>query len=93
MATGRFIDRPAMAVAVLRALDLRYGQIEGAYPEIIAATSRRSSLLGRWIQVQSGTEVIEGMAEELDGDGHLLLRDGEGMLRRLSAGEVTVVAK
>jgi biotin-(acetyl-CoA carboxylase) ligase len=43
--------------------------------------------------VQSGTEVIEGMAEELDGDGHLLLRDAEGILRRLSAGEVTVVAK
>ena len=93
MATGRVIDRPAMAAAVLRALDGRFSQIEGAYTEIIAATARRSSLLGRWIQVQSGTEVIEGMAEELDADGHLLLRDGDGMIRRLSAGEVTVVGR
>jgi len=93
MATGRIIDRPAMAAALLRALDARLPQLENAFPEIIAATVRRSSLLGRWIQVQSGTEVVEGQAEELDADGHLLLRDGDGILRRLSAGEITVIAK
>ena len=27
---------------------------------------------------QMGTEVVEGQAEELDADGHLLLRDGDG---------------
>jgi len=93
MATGRIIDRPAMAAALLRALDARLPQLENAFPEIIAATVRRSNLLGRWIQVQSGTEVIEGQAEELDPDGHLLLRDRGGILRRLSAGEITVIAK
>jgi len=92
MATERVIDRPAMAAAVLRALDARLPQLETAFPEIIAAVARRSSLLGRWIRVQSGTDILEGKAEELDENGHLLLRSADGTLHQLAAGEVTVVA-
>jgi len=92
MATGRAIDRPAFATALLRALDARLPQLADAFPEIIAAAARRSFLLGRWIQVQFGVELLEGHAEELDADGHLLLRSGDGTLNRLTAGEVTVIA-
>ncbi len=92
MATGRIIDRPAVAAALLRSLDARLPQLESAFPEIIAAAARRSSLLGRWIRVQSGADLLEGHAEELDPNGHLVLRSGDGTLSRLTAGEVTVVA-
>lgn len=92
MATGRLIDRPAFAVALLRALDARLPQLTTAFPELTALAARRSFLLGRWIQVQSGTTLLEGHAEELDADGHLLLRTADGALNRLTAGEVTVVA-
>jgi BirA family transcriptional regulator, biotin operon repressor / biotin---[acetyl-CoA-carboxylase] ligase len=92
MATERIIDRPAMAAAVLRALDTRLPQLENAFSQIVAEVARRSSLLGRWIRVQSGADILEGRAEELDADGHLLLRSEDGSLQRLSAGEVTVVA-
>lgn len=92
LATDRVIDRPALAAAVLRALDNRLPQLATAFPQIIADVARRSSMLGRWIQIQSGAELLEGKAEELDENGHLLLRTGDGALHRLSAGEVTVIA-
>jgi BirA family biotin operon repressor/biotin-[acetyl-CoA-carboxylase] ligase len=92
LATGRLIDRPAFATAVLRTLDARFPQVGSDFPAIIAAAARRSFLLGRWIQVQAGAELLEGRAEELDADGHLLLRTSDGGLSRLTAGEVTVVA-
>lgn len=92
LATGRLIDRPAFAACLLRALDTRYAQLESSFDTIIAAASRRSLLLGRWIQVQSGTATLEGRAETLDADGHLLLRTTDGALSRLTAGEVTIIA-
>jgi len=92
MATGRLIDRPTLAVAFLRELDRRMPQLVSAFPEIIAEAARRSLLLGRWVQLQSGHSLVEGRAEQLDADGHLLLRGADGSLSRMTAGEVTLVA-
>lgn len=92
MVTGRFIDRPTFAANLLRELDTRLPQLASAFSELIAEASRRSLLLGRWVQVQSGHSIIEGRAEELDADGQLLLRGNDGALHRLSAGEVTIIA-
>ncbi len=89
---GRFIDRPTFAANLLRELDTRLPLLASAFPEMIAEASRRSLLLGRWVQIQSGHSMIEGRAEELDADGQLLLRTDDGTLHRLSAGEVTVIA-
>jgi BirA family biotin operon repressor/biotin-[acetyl-CoA-carboxylase] ligase len=91
MAAGQPIDRPAFATALLQALDARLPQLATNFPEMIAAATGRSFLLGRWIRVQSGVEILEGHAEALDSDGHLLLRAADGTLHRLSTGEVTVV--
>jgi BirA family biotin operon repressor/biotin-[acetyl-CoA-carboxylase] ligase len=92
MATGRVVDRPSLAVALLSELDARFPQLVSSFPEIIADAARRSLLLGRWVQLQSGHSLIEGRAEQLDADGHLLVRGTDGSLSRLTAGEVTVVA-
>lgn len=92
MATGRVIDRPALAAALLQSLDSRLPQLESGFPEIIASAARRSSLLGRWIRVQSGVDSLEGRAEELDPNGHLQLRTADGTVHRLTAGEVTIAA-
>ena len=92
MAASRTIDRPALAAALLRELDLRLPAVASGFPEIIAEATRRSLLLGRWIQVHAGDGLLEGRAEQIDEDGHLLLRMGEGSIRKLIAGEVTVIA-
>jgi len=92
MAIGRTVDRPTFATNVLRELDLQLSQVASAYPEIVAEATRRSLLLGHWVQLRFGSTLLEGRAEALDADGHLLLRGADGSLTRLTAGEVSVVA-
>jgi BirA family biotin operon repressor/biotin-[acetyl-CoA-carboxylase] ligase len=91
MATGRLIDRPTLAAELLRELATRLPQIGADFPAVIAEARRRSLLLGHWVQVQSGHNILEGRAEELDPDGQLLLRQSDGTLSPLSAGEVTII--
>ena len=90
---GHPLDRTAFAATLLRALDARLSRLTADFPAIIAEATARSFLLGRWIQVRAGQNLAEGLAEQLDADGHLLLRCADGTLARLSAGEVTVSAR
>jgi BirA family biotin operon repressor/biotin-[acetyl-CoA-carboxylase] ligase len=92
MATGRLIDRPTLAAHLLQELDAHISLVDSAFPKMIAEAARRSTMLGRWVQVQAGHHILEGRAEELDPDGHLLLRCSDGSLTRLTAGEVTIIA-
>lgn len=91
--TGTPLDRTALAAAILRALDTRLPLLTSDFPAIIAEAAARSFLLGRWIQIRSGEILSEGLAEQLDENGHLLLRHADGTLAKLTAGEVTVVAR
>jgi BirA family biotin operon repressor/biotin-[acetyl-CoA-carboxylase] ligase len=92
MATGRTVDRPTFAAALLQALDARFAHVAVAFADLIADASRRNVLLGHWVQLRYGQTIVEGRAEALDADGHLLVRGADGSLTRLTAGEVTVVA-
>jgi BirA family biotin operon repressor/biotin-[acetyl-CoA-carboxylase] ligase len=90
---GELVDRSALTVALLRALDARAPDLEHAFENIVRDASVRSVLLGRWIRVQAGEAISEGIAEKLDEDGHLLLRTADGGLSRLTAGEVTIISR
>jgi BirA family transcriptional regulator, biotin operon repressor / biotin---[acetyl-CoA-carboxylase] ligase len=91
MVVGREVNRPALAVAVLHALATWAEKLEEEFEEIVAEATRRSSLLGRWIEVRAGDEVLAGVAEGLDAEGQLLLRSDDGRCHSLAAGEVTVL--
>jgi BirA family transcriptional regulator, biotin operon repressor / biotin---[acetyl-CoA-carboxylase] ligase len=91
-ALGQPLDRPALAVAILRELESRLDSIETGFAEILQQASSRSALLGRWIEVSQGAGLLlQGRAEALDAEGHLLLKDANGTLHRLAAGEVTIL--
>ena len=93
MATGRLIDRPSPRLPRSCANSIRdFRKLAADFPRIIADVTRRSLLLGHWIQLRAGHTILEGRAESLDADGHLLLRRTDGSLSRLTAGEVTVIA-
>lgn len=51
---------------------------------------RHSYLLGKKIKIQSGSEILEGKAENLDDNGALILRTKEG-LRTITAGDVSLL--
>lgn len=90
--TGRSIERPALAAAILQELSSRIADVAQNFPSILAEATRRSALLGSWVRLHSGAMHFEGTAESLDADGNLLLRLGDGTLQRMTAGEVTTHA-
>ena len=89
LAAGYAIDRPALAAAVLFELQKLWDALCSDFLQIVAEASARSVLLGHWVRLHSGNEVIEGVAEALDASGQLMLRTGDGILRTMTAGEVT----
>ena len=58
---------------------------------LVSDWSGRLETIGQEIDVRWGDELIHGVAEGVDDTGRLLLRDNEGEIRRLEAGEVTTV--
>ena len=63
-----------------------------AAPALCEAWRARLDTLGRKIRVASGDQVEEGLAEDVDGDGSLILRRADGSRVTLVAGEVTLRA-
>ncbi|MHB1293724.1 MAG: biotin--[acetyl-CoA-carboxylase] ligase [Anaerolineae bacterium] len=86
---GRSIARLALCAAILEAIDARYTRLgEGWSPH----EEWRSYLdtLGRQVAVGTPEEVIEGVAEDVDADGALLVRQEDGTLCTVLAGDVTL---
>lgn len=88
--TNRQIDRAAFAAALLQELAATESLLEQHFEQIVTLAARRSTVLGHAIEARAGETIHRGVAEGLDGDGHLLLRMANGEVRRLTAGEVTL---
>jgi BirA family biotin operon repressor/biotin-[acetyl-CoA-carboxylase] ligase len=88
---GRSLDRAALTVAIFRAMEARFARIESSFAEFVQEASRRSTLLGRWVRVQAGERRIEGVAEQLDEEGRLVLREASGQTFALDGGEVSII--
>lgn len=87
-AAGALQDREAVLIAVLAALADRLARSR-AGEDVRLAWRARLATLGQQIAVRSGAQVHEGVAEDVDADGSLLLRTADGRLLTLPAGEVT----
>ena len=88
-ATGRDLDVPAAAEAVLTALDETYAQaVAGA--DVVAAWRDTLDTLGVRITARTVDREETGVAEDVADDGSLLLRRNDGSLVRLSSAEVTI---
>lgn len=81
-------DRDAVLIAVLAALADRLQRCR-AGEDVRHAWRARLATLGQPIAVRAGAIVHEGVAEDVDEDGSLLLRRADGALLTLPAGEVT----
>lgn len=91
---GREIDRSAFTAAVLTHLEKLYILwLEEGFPALRPLWERRATgLLGKVITVAAAEGTITGTVQGLDSDGALLLGDeGSETLRRVLAGDVTVI--
>ncbi len=87
--TGRTLDRSALAAEILGELTARLPEVDAHFSSILAEAARRSTVLGNWIRLDAADISFEGRAEDLDGEGNLLLRLADGTLRTMTAGEVS----
>jgi BirA family biotin operon repressor/biotin-[acetyl-CoA-carboxylase] ligase len=88
---GHAIDRPALAVTILRELDADYDRIgRGQFDSLAEEWQEQCTTIGQHVAIRMGERVIRGRAESLDAEGALLLRTQHGHLERIVGGDVTV---
>ena len=64
--------------------------MRGEREEVLRKWEERSAVRGRRVEVVFLDEEIRGVAQGLDRDGALLVRTGEGEMRRVVAGDLKV---
>jgi len=86
---GRQVSREALAAAVLNELEELYLAAQ-AGQRVQDEWRARLETLGRQVRVTWGEAVEEGLAEDVDGDGSLILRRPDGNRVTIAAGDVTL---
>jgi BirA family biotin operon repressor/biotin-[acetyl-CoA-carboxylase] ligase len=88
--TGRSVDTIDVAASVLARLTLWYDALgrDGSAPIVAAWRARSVPWWGRAVEIRSGTEVLRGVARDVDERGALLLDLGEGRVTPVLSGEV-----
>lgn len=89
---GREIDRLDLLVAIVKDLEELYFELIGSGREKILKEWRAlSSTLGQEVTVSLDQDSLAGVATDIDFDGGLLMRLSNGSLRKILAGDVTVL--
>jgi len=89
---GYEVSRVKLLQQLLLEFERRYILLRnGDFTSIILEGKRLSTLLGSFIRVKSGKNIIVGQAMDIDEDGALLLRRGMGTIEKVVAGDATVL--
>lgn len=86
---GREVSREALAAGILNEFEALYLAAQAGEP-IDQEWRARLSMLGKQVQVRLGGQVEEGLAEDVDGDGNLVLRRADGSRVTIAAGDVSL---
>ena len=86
---GREVSREEALAALLNRFEELYLQA-GRGAEVHQAWKARLETLGRQVKVTFRDQVHEGVAEDVDPEGNLILRRADGSLLTIEAGEVTL---
>ena len=87
---GRAVSRREVMRRLLSEMDNIYASPE-RMATLVSDWSARLETIGQVIGVRWGDDFLHGMAEGVDDTGRLLLRDCDGKIHLLEAGEVTTV--
>jgi BirA family transcriptional regulator, biotin operon repressor / biotin---[acetyl-CoA-carboxylase] ligase len=85
---GREIDRAAFAVTLLTSLERRYDRFRDSEGKTIVQEWKARSGLGHRVRIIERGRSVEGIAEDIDEAGYLLVRLDDGSLLRVSEGEI-----
>ncbi|MDY7039945.1 MAG: biotin--[acetyl-CoA-carboxylase] ligase [Chloroflexota bacterium] len=85
---GHEVSRAELLRAILIGLEERYTRLRAGDSPHVEWTARLATV-GQQVTIATSTGQLSGVAEGVDADGALLLRDDNGALRRILAGDVT----
>lgn len=90
--TGNTISRTQAALEILKELDKWYCLLltSGKKP-IIQEWRHLSSTIGCAVKVTVGDKIFTGVAEDIDEEGMLLLKQPDNSIKKISAGDVTIL--
>lgn len=89
-ALGREVDRTILTIAILEALSEQILLLqEGKTDLLIQAMNSKCRTLGKKVRVDTPRQAFEGRAEEIEEDGALMIRMGDGKTRRILIGDIT----
>jgi len=90
IASGRAINRPGLAVAILREFDRDYARVcSGQFVTVANEWEEHCTTLGREVSIRIGQREVRGRAESLSPEGELLVRTEHGRLERVGGGDVS----
>lgn len=85
------VDRMALLVALLQELDAGYRLLkEQQFPAIWEEWRSLLMVLGRQVRIVSNEEVEEGLVEEVDENGALILRDLQDRQKKIYTGDISL---
>ena len=87
--TGRFVPRASVLIPLLDNIEALY-EAAKAGDDILGRWKARLVTLGRAVVVEGGDTEIQGVAEDVDASGALLVRDASGATHTVRAGDVTL---
>jgi len=89
LSTGRAVSRVGLLQTLLHELEQWYERLcQRSFATILETWRQYEMTLGRWVEVSLPTSSLAGVAEDLDTDGALLVRDQRGRLHRILVGDV-----
>lgn len=88
--TGRIWDRNAVLQAILASFETWYGiWLENGFERIRVEWLKRSCTIGNLVKVRDDDqEIFSGIAEGMDVDGCLIVRDKDGITEKFDFGEI-----
>ncbi len=87
--SGIGVSRVDVICYLLKEIERLYNNLP-AGESIYKEWRDRLTMLGKRIQIKSGNNLLEGIAESVDNDGSLRLRHPDGSLTKIIAGDVTL---
>ncbi|TDU70755.1 BirA family biotin operon repressor/biotin-[acetyl-CoA-carboxylase] ligase [Prosthecobacter fusiformis] len=83
----RELDRPSLAVRLLRELDAQFQHLSVGFLDAVSQVRLRSWLVGKQIRATVDSQEIFGRALDINQEGHLILALPDGSLKTLTSAD------
>jgi BirA family biotin operon repressor/biotin-[acetyl-CoA-carboxylase] ligase len=90
-AAGKSIDRTVLLRQILRELEQRYTAFLKSEDDVLREWKALNMTIGSRVAVSGFREILEGIAQGIDPEGRLIIRQDDGTTHAVAAGDVTIL--